>query len=71
MKGRSAVRKVELESGKVVQEEKLHPQYFGEGITITQGKIFQVTWQDRQGFIYDAKTMKFIRNFTYFGEAGG
>ena len=71
LKGRSALRKVELESGKVVQEEKLHPQYFGEGITITQGKVFQVTFQDRQGFVYDAKTMKFIRNFTYFGEGWG
>jgi glutamine cyclotransferase len=71
LKGRSALRKVELESGKVVQEEKLHPQYFGEGITIAQGKIFQVTWKDRQGFVYDAKTMKFIRNFTYFGEGWG
>jgi glutamine cyclotransferase len=70
-KGQSAARKVELESGKVVQEEKLHPQYFGEGLTIAQGKIFQVTWKDRQGFIYDAKTMKFIRNFTYFGEGWG
>jgi glutamine cyclotransferase len=70
-KGQSAARKIELESGKVVQEEKLHPQYFGEGLTIAQGKIFQVTWKDRQGFIYDAKTMKFIRNFTYFGEGWG
>ena len=71
VKGRSGVRKVEIESGKVVQEEKIHPQYFGEGLTITQGKIFQVSWQDRQGFVYDAKTMKFIRNFTYFGEGWG
>ncbi len=71
LKGRSSVRKVELESGKVIQEEKLHPQYFGEGITLAQGKLFQVTWQDRQGFIYDAKTLKFIRNFTYFGEGWG
>ena len=71
LKGLSAARKVELESGKVVQEEKLHPQYFGEGITIAQGKLFQVTWRDRQGFVYDAKTLKFIRNFTYFGEGWG
>jgi glutaminyl-peptide cyclotransferase len=71
LKGQSALRKVELETGKVVQEEKLHPQYFGEGITITQGRVFQVTWQDRQGFIYDAKTLKFVRNFTYFGEGWG
>jgi glutaminyl-peptide cyclotransferase len=71
MKGNSAIRKVELESGKVVQETKLHPQYFGEGITIAQGKAFQLTWQDRAGFVYEAKTLKFIRNFSYFGEGWG
>ncbi|HKY20234.1 MAG TPA: glutaminyl-peptide cyclotransferase [Vicinamibacterales bacterium] len=71
LKGRSALRKVELETGKVLQEEKLHPQYFGEGITISQGKVFQVTWKDKTGFIYDAKTLKFIRNFSYFGEGWG
>ena len=54
-KGRSAVRKLELETGKVLQEERLHPQYFGEGITISQGKLFQLTWQDRTGFVYDAR----------------
>ena len=71
VKGSSAVRKVELETGKVVQDAKLHPQYFGEGITIAQGKVFQLTWQDRAGFVYDAKTLKFIRNFSYFGEGWG
>src|SRR5687768_10921334 len=71
LKGRSGVRKVELESGKVIQEERLHPQYFGEGITITQGKLFQLTWQDRPGFVYDASTLKFIRNFSYLGEGWG
>ncbi len=71
VKGSSAVRKVELETGKVVQDAKLHPQYFGEGITIAQGKVFQVTWKDKAGFVYDAKTLKFIRNFAYFGEGWG
>jgi glutamine cyclotransferase len=71
LKGRSGVRKVELETGKVVQEERLHPQYFGEGITISQGRVFQLTWQDKTGFVYDAKTLKFIRNFSYFGEGWG
>jgi glutamine cyclotransferase len=71
VKGSSAVRKVELESGKVVQETKLHPQYFGEGITIAQGRVFQLTWQDKTGFVYDAKTLRFIRNFSYFGEGWG
>jgi glutamine cyclotransferase len=71
LKGSSAVRKVDIETGKVVQDAKLHPQYFGEGITIAQGKVFQVTWQDKTGFVYDAKTLKFIRNFAYFGEGWG
>jgi glutamine cyclotransferase len=71
VKGNSALRIVELESGKVVQETKLHQQYFGEGITIAQGKVFQLTWQDKTGFVYDAKTLKFIRNFAYFGEGWG
>ena len=71
MKGNSAVRKVELETGIVAQETKMHPQYFGEGITIAQGKVFQLTWQDRAGFVYEAKTLSFIRNFSYFGEGWG
>src|SRR5688500_8580528 len=50
LKGSSAVRKVELETGKVVQDVKLHPQYFGEGITIAQGRVFQLTWKDKAGF---------------------
>jgi glutamine cyclotransferase len=71
LKGQSAARKVELETGKVVQEVKLNPGYFGEGITIAQGKLFQLTWRDKTGFTYDAKTLKFIRNFSYFGEGWG
>jgi glutamine cyclotransferase len=71
LKGQSGVRKVDLESGKVLEEVKLHPQYFGEGITLAAGKLFQVTWQDRTGFVYDAKTLKLVRNFSYFGEGWG
>ena len=67
----SAIRKVELETGKVVQEERLNPAYFGEGITLTAGKLFQLTWQTKTGFVYDAKTFKLIRNFSYFGEGWG
>ena len=71
LKGQSAIRKVELETGRVVQEEKINPAYFGEGITLTAGKLFELTWQTRTGFVYDAKTFKLIRNFGYFGEGWG
>ena len=71
LKGQSAIRKVELETGKVVHEEKINPGYFGEGITLTAGKLFELTWQTKTGFVYDAKTFKSIRNFGYFGEGWG
>jgi glutamine cyclotransferase len=69
--GKSAIRKVDLETGKVIQEERLNPSYFGEGITVTAGKLFELTWQNKTGFVYDAKTFKLIRNFSYFGEGWG
>src|SRR5262249_24158952 len=69
--GHSAIRKVELETGKVVQELKIPPGYFGEGITITAGKLFELTWQTKTGFVYDLNTFKLIRNFSYSGEGWG
>lgn len=71
LQGRSAIRRVELETGKVVQEFKISPGYFGEGITVTSGKLFELTWKDKTGFVYDAKTFRLIRNFSYFGEGWG
>jgi glutamine cyclotransferase len=71
LQARSAIRRVELETGKVVQELKINPGYFGEGITVTAGKLFELTWKDKTGFVYDAKTFKLIRNFSYFGEGWG
>src|SRR4051812_27441197 len=67
----SAVRRVELETGKVLQDVKLDPGYFGEGITISGGKLFELTWKDKTGFVYDAKTFRMIRKFSYFGEGWG
>jgi glutamine cyclotransferase len=71
LEGKSAIRKVELETGKVVQEEKINPGYFGEGITLTTGKLFELTWRTKTGLVYDAKTFKLIRTFGYFGEGWG
>jgi glutamine cyclotransferase len=71
LQGRSGIRKVTLETGKVIQEFKIAPGYFGEGLTVTAGKLFQLSWKDKTGFVYDAKTFRFIRNFSYFGEGWG
>jgi glutamine cyclotransferase len=69
--GRSALRKVKIETGEVLQHEALEEQYFGEGITEWQGSLYQLTWQSQIGFVYDANTFRRTKIFTYKGEGWG
>jgi glutaminyl-peptide cyclotransferase len=70
--GESDLRKVELESGRVMQRVPLAPRYFGEGITIWQDRIFQLTWRERTAFEYDLETLQPTgRTFRYSGEGWG
>jgi len=69
--GRSGLRKVELETGKVLQEVKLEPEYFGEGITVLKDKIVELTWQSHKGFVYEQATFRLLRTFDYPGEGWG
>ena len=64
-KGKSSIRKVALKTGKVLQQHNLHTQYFGEGITIFNNKIYQLTWQSGKGFVYDLHTFKQEKTFKY------
>ena len=64
-RGSSSLRKTEIETGKVVQKIDLDRKYFGEGMTIFQGKIYQLTWQRKVGFIYDLETFELQRTFDY------
>jgi len=64
-KGRSTLRKVDYKSGEVLKKIDLDDTIFGEGITILKGKIYQLTWQSRIGYIYDVKNFKKIDNFQY------
>lgn len=66
--GQSTVRKVELETGKVVQRHDVPAQYFGEGIVDWGQRIVQLTWQSQLGFVYDMATFKQQRTFRYPGE---
>jgi glutamine cyclotransferase len=61
----SSLRKVELETGKVLKKIDLEPKYFAEGMTIKDNKIYQLTWQSNQGFIYDLESFKFEKVFGY------
>jgi glutamine cyclotransferase len=69
--GRSTLRKVELESGKVVQSINLPVKYFGEGITIFKDKIIQLTYLSNVGFVYDKSTFNLLREFNYPTEGWG
>ena len=69
--GQSTLRRVEIESGKVLENHKLEDQYFGEGITELNGKIYQLTWKNGVGLIYDAQSLAPAGQFQYGGEGWG
>ena len=71
LKGRSSLRKVRLETGEIVQEVDLSPEFFGEGITIFKNEVVQVTWRSQTGFVYDLSDFHRLRQFSYSGEGWG
>jgi glutaminyl-peptide cyclotransferase len=71
LEGRSNIRKVELETGKVVRQEPLAPAYFGEGVVNWKDRLIQLTYQTQIGFVYDLATFKPKSNFHYVGEGWG
>ncbi|MDB6121665.1 MAG: glutamine cyclotransferase [Pedosphaera sp.] len=71
LNGQSTLRKVDLKTGAVLKQVEVPPQYFAEGMTVLNGKIFQVTWQNHEGFVYDLETFQLERQFLYDGEGWG
>ena len=64
-KGASTVRKVNFETGEVLQQIDMDDSVFGEGITIMNGKLYQLTWQSGMGYVYNISNLEKIKNFTY------
>jgi glutamine cyclotransferase len=67
----SSLREVELKTGKVIRQLNLEPQLFGEGITLYNDRIFQVTWKSKVGFVYDRATFNLINRVYYQTEGWG
>lgn len=63
--GRSSLRKVDFETGKVLQQIDLDKTYFGEGITILNDKVYMLTWRSGTGFVYNLKDFKKMDSFQY------
>ncbi len=64
-KGESSIRKTNLKTGEILQIKNLDKKYFGEGITILNAKLYQLTWQSKVGFVYDLETFAPIESFEY------
>ncbi len=68
MTGQSAVRKVKLETGAVLQQTEIPEEYFGEGIIKWKDKLYEMTYKHQLGFIYDFATLKKTGEFHYQGQ---
>ena len=68
LEGRSTLSKIKLETGQVLQRIELDPSIFGEGITVMNERITQLTYRTEIGYLYDQTTMRRMRTFHYRGE---
>ena len=63
--GRSSLRKVKLDSGTVLQIHNLDDDYWGEGITLCEDRIIQITYRADIAFVYDKRTFATLDTFEY------
>ena len=71
LNGESTLRRVEITTGRTLQRIDVPKQYFAEGLALVGNELLQLTWQHGLGFVYDSKTFKQTRTFTYKGEGWG
>lgn len=71
LNGRSSLRKVELETGRVVQRRDMEAQYFAEGLVDWGNRLIQLTWQSNVGFVYALDSFEPQGTFSYTGEGWG
>jgi glutamine cyclotransferase len=69
--GQSTLCSVELETGNIIKFHALPAQFFGEGITLFEDKIIQLTWRSEKGFVYDKNSFDLLQEFTYPTEGWG
>jgi glutamine cyclotransferase len=71
LNGSSSLRRVELETGRVLKMVDVPAQFFAEGLALFNGRLYQLTWQSQRGFIYDLNSFNLINSFSYTGEGWG
>ena len=71
LKGRSSLREVDPESGRVLRMKMLEPHHFAEGLALSDGQLIQLTWQSNTAFAHDPATFEVKKTFSYLGEGWG
>ncbi len=69
--GKSSLRRVQLETGEVLQLYKIPTQFFSEGITVFENRIIQLNWKSKFGFVFDKSSFELLQVFTYPYEGWG
>ena len=69
--GKSYIHRMIFPAMKSEKRVSLEPQYFGEGLTVLNDKLYLLTWESQKGFIYDAATLKREKEFDYATEGWG
>ncbi|MDT8399802.1 MAG: glutaminyl-peptide cyclotransferase [Pseudomonadales bacterium] len=69
--GQSSLRLMDLESGEILKRHNLDKRYFGEGITVLGEAIYQLTWREHAGFVYDRDSFTLQKTFFLPGEGWG
>jgi glutamine cyclotransferase len=69
--GHSQVRRVDLATGRVLASVALPADHFGEGLALLHGRLYQLTWKEQVGYVYDASTLARVDSFTYRGQGWG
>ncbi len=70
-RGISSLRKTDYKTGKVLKKVELPMEIFGEGITVLNNKVYQLTYQNNEGYVYNADTFKKEKTFHYFKNMEG
>ena len=70
-RGTSSIRQVDVKTGKNIKIKELPQEIFGEGCTVLNDKIYQLTYQNNEGYVYDANTLEKLDTFKYFQNMEG
>jgi glutaminyl-peptide cyclotransferase len=69
--GRSTLRRTAVETGRILQQHLLPPDYFAEGLARWQDRLIQLTWKSGRGFVYERSSLKLQQTFGYEGQGWG